>query len=164
MLNHEISSRSRGSLHVAELAERTGVTPATVRYYARVGLLNPGREPDNGYRCFSAEDLHRVEFIRRAQALGLSIGDIKTVLETVDRGDVPCRQVRDLVEQRLQYIRVQLKELHETELRISKALQEWQDMSDTRPEAGEYCPLIERLSVTGESLGNSVGLLSVQSS
>jgi len=122
MLNDRSTEKLLGTLHVAELARQADVTPATVRYYARVGLLSPGREPENGYRCFSSDDLHRVVFIRQAQALGLTIGDIRIILEGVDRGKVPCHQVKSLVEQRLIELRGHIAELRDTEQRITRAL------------------------------------------
>ena len=152
MFNSNITVQPRGALHVAELAVRAGVTPATIRHYARIGLLNPDREPENGYRCFSAADLRRVEFIRQAQALGLTIGDIKTILETADQGDVPCEQVKSLVAQRLMSARERIADLLVTESRIIDALSTWKDMDDPTPLAGELCPLIERLNVEGRDL------------
>ena len=138
-------ARANGSLHVTDLAQRAGVTPATIRYYARIGLLNPGREPDNGYRCFTSDDLHRVSFIRQAQAVGLTIADIKTVLDTVGRGEIPCPQVRSMVIQRLAAVREQITQLEATESRIEEALATWKRTGDQAPGPGEVCPLIERL-------------------
>ena len=70
------------ALHVAELAQRTGVTAATIRHYARVGMLRPSRDSQNGYRCFSTHDVNRVVFVRRAQALGLTRARALTWSET----------------------------------------------------------------------------------
>ena len=134
-----------GALHVAELAERAGVTPATIRYYSRVGLLSPGREPENGYRCYTSDDLKRVEFVRQCQKLGLKIGDIKAILEIVDQGDMPCGQVKTLVEQRLATIRDKLAEYQKVERRICEALESWERMPrDANPVKGQLCPLIEQ--------------------
>lgn len=142
------STKTLGSLHVAELARKAAVTPATVRYYARTGLIHPGREPENGYRCFSGYDLRRVVFIRQAQALGLTIADIKTILDAVDHGEVPCHQVKSLVEQRLVSIRERIAELQATETRIGRAISTWNMANYQAPADGELCPLIERLDVT----------------
>ena len=144
MLNQSSSSELLGTLHVADLASQTDVTPATVRYYSRIGLLHPGRDPENGYRCFSAADLRRVVFIRRAQTLGLTIGDIKAILETVDHGEAPCHQVKSLVRHRLASIRARIAELRATEQRITKALMLWSYLGDQIRDKGELCPLIER--------------------
>lgn len=136
-----------GALHVAELAQLADVTPATVRYYARVNLLNPERDPGNGYQCFSLPDVHRVDFIRQAQSLGLTIREIKDVLATVDDGKLPCPQVKALVEMRLEEVREQIAELQSTEERMAQAVEAWSRMRRLAPRAGEFCPLIERVEV-----------------
>ena len=145
MLDHNSQSEPISGLHVAELAQMAGVTPATVRYYSRIGLLSPQRDAENGYRCFSLADRHRVSFIRRAQSLGLTIGDIKTIFQSIDQGDVPCHQVRELVERRLKSVKKQLEELKATRARITHALSTWEDMRDETPAHGELCPLIDRV-------------------
>ena len=150
MFDHNAQSAPIGGLHVAELARLAGVTPATIRYYSRIGLLSPKREPDNGYRCFSAADRHRVRFIRRAQSLGLTIDDIKAIFASIDQGEVPCDQVRTLVERRLKSVRQQLEKLAATEARIDAALSTWEDMSESLPAEGELCPLIDRVD-SGEA-------------
>jgi MerR family transcriptional regulator, Zn(II)-responsive regulator of zntA len=144
---------STGGLHVTELARKADVTPTTVRYYARMGLLKPDRERGNGYRRFSGTDLRRVNFVRRAQALGLTIGDAKAILQTVDHGDSPCPQVRKLVAQRLTEVRARLAELQAMERRISAALETWSELDDASPESDEFCPLIERAPVNGAGCG-----------
>lgn len=139
------TSRSVGCLQVADLAGRAGVTPATVRYYARIGLLNPGRNDQNGYRRFTADDLHRVIFIRKAQALGLTIADIRSVLEHIERGQSVSDLVVELVQRRIGEIRRQCAELEATSLRAERALEKWSDSNPRR--ASELCPLIERVEV-----------------
>ncbi len=148
MLDQSFAIPSLGSLHVAEVADRTHVTPATIRYYTRVGLLHPGRQPDNGYRNFSSEDVRKVLFIRKAQSLGLTISDIRAVLETVDQGEEPCAQVKRLVERRLDDVKVRIAELQATESNIIQALNLWQGSSNeadwNRSKGEQLCPLIER--------------------
>ena len=133
-------------LHVTDLAAQADVTPATVRYYSRVGLLSPGREPENGYRCFSSDDVRRVRFIRQAQALGLKIGDIKAILETIELGETPCHQVKSLVRERLTAIQNELVTLTATKSRIEAALEIWESEPKPKQDTGQFCPLIEQAS------------------
>jgi DNA-binding transcriptional MerR regulator len=133
-------------LHVTDLAAQADVTPATVRYYSRVGLLSPGREPENGYRCFSSNDVRRVRFIRQAQALGLKIGDIKAILETIELGETPCHQVKSLVRERLTAIQNELVTLTATKSRIEAALEIWENAPNPKQDTGQLCPLIEQAS------------------
>jgi DNA-binding transcriptional MerR regulator len=145
MLNHHSVPRTTGRFLVAELAQRAEVTPATVRYYSRIGLLDPGREAENGYRCFSTKDLHRIEFIRRAQTLGLTIGDIKSILDSQSNGEIPCGQVKSMVKNRLAIIRERISDLQTTAALITKAMSVWNQSGEPNPRDGEICPLIEGL-------------------
>lgn len=147
MEHRNVSRESFGALRVAELARVAGVTPATVRYYARIGLLQSSRDPDNTYRHFSRNDLRRVQFIRRAQHFGLTINDIKDILSMVELGENPCVRVRFLIEQRLQCIHERVLEYSATERRIRQAMDQWDEFEDDTAVNGEICPLIERLEV-----------------
>lgn len=144
MHTQSISVDAYRPLHVTDLAAQADVTPATVRYYSRVGLLSPGREPENGYRCFSSDDVRRVRFIRQAQALGLKIGDIKAIFETIELGEVPCHQVKSLVGERLAAIHCELEALAATKSRIEAALQIWETKPKPKNNIGQLCPLIEQ--------------------
>lgn len=137
-----------GPLQVADLARRADVTPATVRYYARIGLLHPVRDAANGYRRFSVSDLRRVRFIRKAQSLGLSIGDIRAVLERLEDGDPVCDLVVRLVRDRLENVRQQLAELEATEARIVSALERWSAVPEPPGIGAAVCPLIESIDMS----------------
>jgi DNA-binding transcriptional MerR regulator len=142
-----------GTLNVADLARQAEVTPATIRYYARIGLLNPGRDERNGYRRFSHEDLRRVAFIRKAQGLGLTIGDIHSVLERVECGRPVCDLVVGLVEKRLDEVRRQCAELEATRVRMADALSRWSAAARDDRHYDGFCTLIEEVDCRGAKLG-----------
>src|SRR5205807_8536503 len=69
-------------LQIGEVAERTGVTQRTLRFYEEKGLLKPPSRMDGGFRLYSEEDVKRVEKIRRLQELlGTSLAEIKEMVE-----------------------------------------------------------------------------------
>ena len=69
-------------LQIGEVAERTGVTQRTLRFYEEKGLLRPPTRMDGGFRLYSEEDVKRVDKIRRLQdLLGISLADIKEMVE-----------------------------------------------------------------------------------
>ncbi len=70
---------------VNELAKQTGLAPQVIRYYARVGLLDPERNSENGYRLFKASDIWRLRFIREAKDLGFTLSEIKETLRSHDQ-------------------------------------------------------------------------------
>src|SRR2546422_4594532 len=69
-------------LQIGEVAERTGVTQRTLRFYEEKGLLRPPSRMDGGFRLYSEDDVLRVEQIRRLQnLLGVSLADIKEMVD-----------------------------------------------------------------------------------
>ena len=148
MLNSNVISietHASGGLHVADLAKESGVTPATIRYYSRTGLLHAQRDPDNDYRYFSPADVNRVQFIRQAQELGLKIADIKAIFDSVAQGKTPCGKVETLVRKRLDAITRQIEELRATKQRIAAAINEWEKNGEIATKNARFCPLIEEL-------------------
>ncbi len=84
-------AEKQGALQIGEVAQRTGVTQRTLRFYEEKGLLRPPSRMDGGFRLYSEDDVKRVEHIRRLQdLLGISLADIK---EMVDADEV-LREIR----------------------------------------------------------------------
>ncbi len=69
-------------LQIGEIAERTGVTQRTLRFYEEKGLLQPPNRMEGGFRLYSEADIQRVERIKRLQQLlGFSLAEIKEMVE-----------------------------------------------------------------------------------
>ena len=69
-------------LQIGEVAERTGVTQRTLRFYEEKGLLKPPTRMEGGFRLYSEADIQRVEQIRRLQQLlGFTLAEIKEMVE-----------------------------------------------------------------------------------
>lgn len=128
---------------VSELSHAAGVAPHVVRYYARIGLLHPDRDPDNGYRHFHHSDLLRLRFVRQAQSLGFTLEEVSQVLEKSEAGQSPCADVRAILRQRIRENRVKLDALTHLQGRMEAALQSWEDMPDQTPHSASVCHLIE---------------------
>ena len=65
---------------IGEVARRSGFTVKALRFYDRHGVLPPCRRQASGYRLYAESDLHRLEFIRRAKALGLTLAAIRDLV------------------------------------------------------------------------------------
>lgn len=77
-----MATRVGADLQIGEVAERTGVTQRTLRFYEEKGLLNPPSRMDGGFRLYSEDDVLRVEQIKRLQSLlGLTLAEIKEMVE-----------------------------------------------------------------------------------
>jgi len=137
------------SLGVADVARATGVSPHTVRYYVGRGLLGPRKDPKSGYHRFSETDVHTLAFVRRAQALGFTLGEIATVIGMSRRRQSPCPTVRDIVRRRLGAFLGELADLEATCRRMRAALRKWARMPDSVPDGNEICRLIESVGRPG---------------
>jgi MerR family transcriptional regulator, repressor of the yfmOP operon len=82
MANQKERARDEPYLQIGEVADRTGVTQRTLRFYEERGLLKPPSRMDGGFRLYSEEDVDRVEQIKRLQnLLGLTLAEIKDMVE-----------------------------------------------------------------------------------
>lgn len=98
-------------MRISEVAGRAGVSTKTLRYYEEIGLLPPPDRTPSGYREYSPGVLDRLAFIRAAQAVGLTLGEIREVVAFRDRGETPCAQVLDLIERRRNELDARIEEL-----------------------------------------------------
>jgi DNA-binding transcriptional MerR regulator len=99
-------------LRISELAEQSGVPPSTLRYYERIGLMEPLGRADNGYRLYDEASLERLAFIGRAKRLGMNLDDVATLVEAWFAGEcAPVRErLRSFVTGRLAELRHQIAE------------------------------------------------------
>ena len=130
-------------MRVHQLASRAGVTPHAVRYYTRIGMLQPTRDARNGYKSYSEADLGRVIFIRRAQSLGFELSEIAEIFEYSARKRSPCPLVREIIARRISENNQDLDALIALRERMKAALAKWRRMPDRIPRGGEICRLIE---------------------
>jgi DNA-binding transcriptional MerR regulator len=105
-------------VRIGQIADAAGVTTKTLRYYESEALLHdPGRTP-SGYRDYPADAVDRVAFIRHAQAAGLTLRQIREILEVRDGGRAPCHHVAGLVAHRLDEVERRLRELQQTQQQL----------------------------------------------
>jgi len=98
-------------MKIGALAKRAGVTTDTVRYYEKEGLLSPPPRTPGGYRDYEESVLDDLLFIRKAQALGLRLGEVREVMEIAAGGQPPCDHVRATVRSRLSEVERRIGEM-----------------------------------------------------
>lgn len=112
------------ALTIGQVVEATGVPARTIRYYEQVGVLPPPSRTPVGYRHYSEAAVHRLVFVRRARALGLSIRSLKALVAALDGGPRPAvrPRVRGLVREHLASVQQQIKDLHRLEAQLQAVL------------------------------------------
>jgi Zn(II)-responsive transcriptional regulator len=84
-----------------ELARSGQVNPETIRYYERSGLLPLPQRSEAGYRLFAPAAAQRIRFIKRAQAVGFSLDEIRALLDLKFGADATCGDVRGMVDTKI---------------------------------------------------------------
>lgn len=128
---------------IGRLATAAGVHIETVRYYQRRGLLAEPCRPPGGIRRYGETDLTRLQFIRRAQAMGFSLDDVAGLLKASGSG--ACEHTRQLTEHKLEDVRRKLGDLRQLESELLKLVA---DCARTGSDDG--CPTLDRLEHVGE--------------
>lgn len=106
-------------LTIQEVAKATGLTPHTLRYYERIGLIHPINREENTRRCYTVDDVGWIEFLLKLRATGMSIKDMQRYAELQRQGDetLPERvemlkSLRDKVESHIEEMNEHLKLIH----------------------------------------------------
>ncbi len=107
---------------IGEVVRESGFTRDTIRYYERVGLLTPAARGRNRYREYGTGAVDDLQFIKKAQLLGLKLNDIHTVLEISAGGQPPCDHVRSVVVAHLTDVERKLSELRDLRATLESTL------------------------------------------
>lgn len=96
---------------IGQVAKESSIPIKTIRYYEELNLLKASGRTEGGYRLFNSDVLTRLNFIKRAQKLGLSLSEIKEFLDVYDQGNLPCEQVQVKLNEKITEIEQQIAQL-----------------------------------------------------
>ena len=122
---------------IGQLARRTREPVKTLRYWTDLGLLAAERGA-NGYRYYGAGAAERVGFIRGAQALGLTLREIRDVLGAREHEHPPCQAARDVLARHLRDVRERLAQWTRLEAELAERLA-WAEAHPRPACEGEGC-------------------------
>lgn len=124
---------------IGEISKRTGLSPDTLRYYERFGLLPRVPRSSGGRRCYRRAELERLGFIGRAKQMDFTLTEIATLLRLRDEPQDARSQVRSLALEKLDAISETIREL--AALRDELTL-----LLNLCTNARDGCPILESLS------------------
>lgn len=101
------------AMKIGEVARLAGVPAKTLRYYEDIGLISPARRTDSGYRLYGWRELEQIEFVRRAKLMGLSLEQIRGLVEVAEEGmpNGVLRRLDELLDRSLEETERRLEEL-----------------------------------------------------
>jgi DNA-binding transcriptional MerR regulator len=120
-------------MYIRELAQHTGISAKTIRYYESVGLLPPPRRAANQYRLYTEHDATLLRFIVGARSLGYPLAEIAQFLAVGKNGSLPCQQVLDSVDARLSDIERRITDLQT----VRDTLERIRNTAASRPQPRE---------------------------
>lgn len=135
----------REPLTITALARRAGVSSKALRYWEGQGLLPRAARSHTGYRLFDSESLHYVAFIRKSKTIGLTLAEMRQVLELARRGRCPCRQVVEWTDRRVEGLELEIRALSEMLQRLKRIRRRWSAEACPDDPCGAVCTLIEEL-------------------
>lgn len=107
-------------LTIGDLARHTGVKIPTIRYYEQMGLVAAPERSDGNQRRYGAAERERLGFIKHARDLGISIDDIRELLELSAHPEVPCARADKIAEGQLNSVRSRIASLRKLERELER--------------------------------------------
>ena len=107
-------------MKIQEFAQRTGLSPQTIRYYESIGILPAPQRASNRYRDYNEKDVDRARFVVGIRSLDLSLNEVAEILSMRDRREAPCRALLDLIEQKANQIEERIQHLKQMEIDLRK--------------------------------------------
>lgn len=146
------------TFQIAEVAQRSGFTAATLRYYEEIGLLAPVRRTDAGYRLYDEASLERLRFIARAKQLGCSLDEIAELTTVWDGGRcAPVQErLRVAIDAKITQAHAQVAELTRLAADLQAAASSLSAQTPDGP-CDDTCGCLS--DVAGQSAGASVPLV-----
>jgi len=143
-------------LLIGELARETGISDKTIRYYEDVGVLPQPARLDNGYRVYDERDVARLQFVRHARALDLSLDDIEEILAFRERGEAPCLYVIRLIEAKIDEVGQRIAGLEKLRQELIDLRQASQDLpTDDVQWKACVCHLIQNKEIRSNERNDS---------
>ena len=101
-------------MKIAEVSERYAISTDTLRYYERIGLIQPVKRNESGIRDYNELDLRRVEFIKCMRSAGLPVEVLIEYVGLVQRGDQTIEARKEILKEQRQQLAARMKEMQKT--------------------------------------------------
>ncbi|MBI3276832.1 MAG: MerR family transcriptional regulator [Chlamydiae bacterium] len=126
-------------------SQAAGLSIDTLRYYEKIGLLEKAIRSSGGFRLYSQETIEKLRFIKKAQALGLTLGEIKEIMVCSEEGLKSCCDlVRTLFAKKIGEFDVKIKGLEKMKRRLEKKILNWVSPEKAKRQGYAVCPQIEK--------------------
>jgi len=130
-------------MQIGEVAQSTGLSIDTIRFYEKQALIPAAKRSSGGYRVYDERNVERLLFIGRAQGLGFSLQEIRELLLIEGSEGAPCSHVQDLLAAKTIQVREKIAGLRKIQGRLAKAQK--QCTAALTKSCSAECPVLEEL-------------------
>jgi DNA-binding transcriptional MerR regulator len=139
--------RAMSTAKIGQVAQETGLSIDTIRFYEKQGLLKQSARTEGGFRLFGSGEIETLKFVRKAQELGFSLNEIRELLILRAEHVPACSHVEELLEHKLAGVEQKIEELQKLEHSLKTALQKCKrSLKTTAPGHEDCCPVLEEIS------------------
>ena len=124
-------------MNIGDAARESGLPPKTIRYYEDIGLVDPARRRDNGYRDYDVRDIHLLRFLHRARDLGFTVADCRALVSLYTDRERHSADVKGIALNRIADIDRKIVELGEMRAVLASLADKCH--GDERPD----CPILD---------------------
>lgn len=129
-------------MKIGQLAEVSGCSIQTIRYYEKEGLLKPPNRSEGNFRLYDDKALKELEFVKHCRSLDISLIDIKTLLDLKNRPEESCSSINNLIENQLNLVNQRINELKALKSELQKMKKTCSDNNTV-----EQCGILKTLDV-----------------
>ena len=127
-------------MNIGQAADASGVSAKMIRYYEKTGLIEPADRTASGYRVYTSNDIHTLQFIRRARDLGFSVPQIQNLLALWHNRERSSADVRALAVEHIEELSEKVSQLEQMIATLRHLAERCS--ADNRPN----CPILQDLS------------------
>ncbi len=135
-----VSTVTMAGLKIGDVAAQSGLTAPTIRYYESVGLLAPAARSATGYRHYTQRTVDELHFIKKAQALGFSLDEIREILDLSRAGKSSCSHVLDLARGHLAAVDARIRQLARFRETLAAEIAKWDGLKE--PTCRGLCQIV----------------------
>lgn len=135
-------TKCQKNLKIGDIAKLANLEVQTIRYYESIGLLPEPKRTESGYRNYDEEYLEHLSFIKNSQELGFSLEEIKDLVKHKFSKKSLGKDIKAIINIKIDDIDQEIKELKELKLRLSKLNSSCSGKMKTA-----CCPIINTLSI-----------------